>query len=420
MNKSLLTIVCVTYNHVTYIRDALDGFVNQITNFNYNVIVYDDASTDGTSDIILEYKDKYPDIFDIYIATENTYKKPIREKVLSELFDKYLEGKYMAFCEGDDYWTDINKLQMQVDFLENNPDCVMVGHSAMIENCMTGEKREYRVYDESRYITPDEIIVQYNGNIPTASLVMRRDVYFYDAQFPKCDVGDWPRQLNALGKGKIYYINKIMSTYRYMAQGSWTCNMWLQLPKRIKHNLKMVDFIVRYNEYSEHKYENSLRRKICIYLYSCLFDSGDMSKKQFMRIYKDSLKNLDISNLVDIDELYRVYQYIKGDYIFNEQQKNDLLRYEYILIMGHGCYSHYIKNVLANNQIDYNGFVVTKISEKEKISDEIIYSLSDWPYDRQKTLVIIGISQINDEEIIRSLKNEHFENIYAPMWFGFR
>lgn len=119
----MVSISCITYNHAPYIRECLDGFMMQKTNFAFEVLIHDDASTDGTADIIREYEAKYPDIIKPIYQTENQYSKGISPSA-SFNFPR-AKGKYIALCEGDDYWTDPFKLQKQVDFLESHPDYVM-------------------------------------------------------------------------------------------------------------------------------------------------------------------------------------------------------------------------------------------------------------------------------------------------------
>lgn len=125
--KVMVAIRCITYNHEPYIRDALEGFVMQKTNFPFVAIVHDDASTDGTAAIIKEYAEKYPDIIKPIYETENQYSK--RDGSLLRIMNEACEAtgaKYIATCEGDDYWTDPLKLQKQVDILNQNPEVGMV------------------------------------------------------------------------------------------------------------------------------------------------------------------------------------------------------------------------------------------------------------------------------------------------------
>lgn len=120
----LVSIICATYNHEAYIKDALEGFVMQKTSFPFEIIVHDDASTDNTASIIREYEARYPDLFITIYQTENQYSK--RNGDLSRIIFSAVRGKYIAYCEGDDYWTDPFKLQKQVDIVEKDPNCVLV------------------------------------------------------------------------------------------------------------------------------------------------------------------------------------------------------------------------------------------------------------------------------------------------------
>ena len=122
MSKPLVVIKCLVYNHEPYLRDCLEGFVMQQTNFPFVAIVHDDASTDGSAAIIREYEEKYPNIIKPIYETENQYSK--RDGSLTRIMNAAIDAtgaKYIAMCEGDDYWTDPLKLQKQVDFMEENP-----------------------------------------------------------------------------------------------------------------------------------------------------------------------------------------------------------------------------------------------------------------------------------------------------------
>lgn len=134
----MVTIQCITYNHEKYIRQCLEGFVMQKTNFRFEAIVHDDASTDGTADIIREYAKQYPDIIKPIFETENQYSK--HDGTIGKIIRQNTFGKYVAMCEGDDYWIDPLKLQKQVDFLECHPECVYSCHRYYVYNEYTKEK----------------------------------------------------------------------------------------------------------------------------------------------------------------------------------------------------------------------------------------------------------------------------------------
>ena len=135
MNKTLVAIKCTVYNHEPYLRDCLDGFVMQQTNFPFVAIVHDDASTDGSAAIIREYEEKYPNIIKPIYEIENQYSK--RDGSVGRIMDEAIDAtgaKYVALCEGDDYWTDPHKLQKQVDFLDTHPEYVLCCHRYKIFN----------------------------------------------------------------------------------------------------------------------------------------------------------------------------------------------------------------------------------------------------------------------------------------------
>jgi glycosyltransferase involved in cell wall biosynthesis len=126
-NKPLVSICCITYNHEGFIRDALEGFIAQKTVFPFEIIIHDDASTDRTPEIINEYTTRYPDLIYPLLQKENQYSKNNGSLLVNFVMPK-VRGKYIAICEGDDYWTDPYKLQKQTHFLETNPEyAVCVG-----------------------------------------------------------------------------------------------------------------------------------------------------------------------------------------------------------------------------------------------------------------------------------------------------
>lgn len=123
MSKPLVVISCLVYNHEPYLRDCLEGFVMQKTNFRFVAIVHEDCSTDGSAAIIREYAKKYPEIIRPIYETENQWSKHdgSLDRIINEAINS-TGAKYVALCEGDDYWIDPYKLQKQVDFLEAHPD----------------------------------------------------------------------------------------------------------------------------------------------------------------------------------------------------------------------------------------------------------------------------------------------------------
>lgn len=221
----MVSICCITYNQEAFIQDALEGFLKQKTNFSYEVLIHDDASTDRTAEIIRTYADRYPDIIKPILQTENQYSKGLTN--ISGTFNfPRAQGKYIAMCEGDDYWTDANKLQMQTDYMEENPGCALCFHSAEVDvQEWAVTERRMRPYPYDRIVMPEEIIDKRSG-YPTASLMFRTEMvqalpHFY----VNAPIADIPLQLLAAARGYGYYIDRPMCVYRLGGAVSWTSMM---------------------------------------------------------------------------------------------------------------------------------------------------------------------------------------------------
>lgn len=224
MREPLVTVVCMTYNQVSYIADALDGFVHQETSFPYEVIVHDDCSDDGTADIVAKYAAEYPDLVLPVFEKENQYSKGV--PIYKEIVRPLAQGKYIAFCEGDDYWIDARKLQAQFDFMESNPDYSLVLHNAEIVDYTTGLTFLSEADDGDREKTLDELIIEGGGQVnPTASMFFRRSCDRYYREGYGAPVGDHFNLMRLASFGRVEWMSKPMSVYRYGAKGSFTVGM---------------------------------------------------------------------------------------------------------------------------------------------------------------------------------------------------
>lgn len=218
----MVSIKCLAYNHESFIRQCLEGFVMQKTNFRFEAIVHDDASTDGTAAIIREYAEKYPGIIKPIYETENQYSK--HDGSLRRIMNAHIHGKYVALCEGDDYWTDPLKLQKQVDFLESHPDYTMCSHKwdIYIENEKRFERdipedvpkdgRTYSLGDlvhGAWYFQPLTVIYRYSA----------LDLARYELYKPSKDITQF---YLLLSKGKGYCLTDTMAVYRIHSGGVWS------------------------------------------------------------------------------------------------------------------------------------------------------------------------------------------------------
>ena len=220
--KPLVAIHCLVYNHETYLRDCFEGFVMQQTNFPFVAIVHDDASTDGSAAIIREYEEKYPHIFKPIYEIENQYSK--RDGSLERIMNEAIEAtsvKYVAMCEGDDYWTDPLKLQKQVDFLEANIEYSICFHNVNTLIQKTGEvKDEFLVRDMPERSTIWDLA---EGNyIHTPSVLYRREKLDFNKlkKMLPCLPLDYVMWMLLAEKGDIYKFKEPMAVYR-LGSGIW-------------------------------------------------------------------------------------------------------------------------------------------------------------------------------------------------------
>ena len=169
----LVSINCITYNHEAYIAQTLDSFLIQKTNFPFEILINDDASKDHTAEIIKQYEIKFSQIIKPIYQKENQFSQ--RVNVLG-INNKRAKGKYIALCEGDDYWTDPNKLQRQFDQLEKNPSYAAVAENGIILFTHSGEKRLFSNEPE-RNISLNELLIR--RRFPTASVMYREQLNEY-------------------------------------------------------------------------------------------------------------------------------------------------------------------------------------------------------------------------------------------------
>ena len=251
----LVSICCLTYNHAPYIRDAIEGFLMQKTNFPVEILIHDDASTDGTADIIREYEAQYPDIIKPIYQTENQYSKGIK---ISQVYQfPRAKGKYIALCEGDDYWIDPYKLQKQVDFLEANPECTLCFHASKHVDASNPDifyiHRPKKIPNNNKCEIKD-VIIGGGGFITTNSMLFLKD-YIIDKPdwVYKAPVGDGPLMLLLASYGSILYIDEIMSVYRINTQYSWNLSM-KNKDKRKQHHYAILKMWNEFDKWTNKKY----------------------------------------------------------------------------------------------------------------------------------------------------------------------
>ena len=289
-----VSIICNAYNHEKYIRDALEGFVMQKTNFAFEVLIHDDASTDKTADIIREYEAKYPDLIKPIYQAENQYSKGIGAP---SIFQRpRVTGRYVAFCEGDDYWTDPLKLQKQYDAMEAHPEIDMCACAATRINALTDQVMgTICPADRDTVFRAEEVILGGGGFVASASLFYRTSLYQNEPEFRKFLKLDYTLQMQGSLRGGLLYLADYMSAYRVMSEGSWSERMRKDQEKARKHFEKVQRMLDLLNEDTDGRYESVIRDKQLTYEFQSHLSTGrykDVLDQRFRALFKQlSAKN---------------------------------------------------------------------------------------------------------------------------------
>lgn len=278
-SQPVVSICCITYNHEPYIEDALEGFLIQETDFPFEILIHDDASTDKAADIIREYEAAYPILIKPIYQTENQYSKG--KKPNPEFNFPRAKGVYIALCEGDDYWTDPKKLQMQVDFLEANKEFSMCCHAVK-----TVYDENWNLPKNNRFNTPIKVAtfedIIDNHFIPTNSLIFRNGLI---TKWPRgllstsITSGDIPLALMLSYHGKLYYIYDVMAVKRINSGG-----VTADKNRRYKARYFKYELYYHVNRYTNKRYKKILRKKILRKLPSVIKTS--LREKEFYTTIK--------------------------------------------------------------------------------------------------------------------------------------
>jgi glycosyltransferase involved in cell wall biosynthesis len=291
MKKIKVSACIITYNHEKYIKECLDGALRQNLNCDYEINVFEDLSTDNTRSIVLDYAKRYPDKIKVFLNEKNLGLIGNWVYALTSC-----NGDYIAICEGDDYWMNDNKIQKQVDFLENHPDFALASHNA---NIIIDRKiiKSYCRQNHPRIMDLEHILT-YGSGVPTCSLLIKKDaISNLPDWFRKMRACDWTIQVIAAQSGKMIYFNEIMSTYRRHNQGAL-----FALKKEAKSrggsdfclpSKYTIEMIEAMDEYFEFKYSKQLQiQKTYWYnLYvTGYLEVGDIktAKKYFYKIIRSS------------------------------------------------------------------------------------------------------------------------------------
>lgn len=280
--ECICTVLLVSYNHVKYIRKAIESVISQKTDYPFKVHIFDDASVDGTADIIREYAQAYPDLIKPFLSDKN-------RGAQQNIWDAYcsVDTKYCAFLECDDYWCDENKLQIQIDALEENPDCSFCAHNTIYEN--ENDKYRYKengdimVYNRNvrntgKYDIDDFVFLYGAGwmNHINSRIIRMSCVYLDELEDKEDFLYDNSQFFYLLRRGKVYFIQRVMSVYVMNMSGSFTS---LDVQEKIRgHWTRMLHI----NDSTDRVYERLIYRHLASFTKYWL-DLDDLDKKIIKR-----------------------------------------------------------------------------------------------------------------------------------------
>lgn len=259
--KSILaSVVMTTYNHENYIRKAIEGVLMQKTNFPIELIIGEDCSNDNTRNIVLEYENKYPLIIKLLLSEKNL---GMTENYIRTV--QATTGKYIAFCEGDDYWTDPLKLQKQVDFMEANEDCSLCYHTIRVKTA-DGSRKDYffgprNISEPTKYNLEDFIKANNKIGIRTSAMMIRSEVVLNAMKWQiQSPVGDLSLQLYCGLKGKYGYLPDEMAVYNRGNPGAWSAN-YHSAEWRLKQIHDLNKAYTLFNVNTNYKYHEIIKKR---------------------------------------------------------------------------------------------------------------------------------------------------------------
>ena len=281
-----VTVYCLAYNHEKYIAKTLQGFLDQKVNVPFHVIVHDDASTDGTQRVIQEYAAKKPELFTLILQEENQYSKGTR--IYDTFIAPRITTKYCCVCEGDDYWSDPQKVQLQYEYMEANPGCSMCVHNTeRIDADGNSLQQPFSLSEEDQDYTAADVIEAGPGKLfHTTSYMYQTELR---SKIPDCylvpGIGDYPLSIYMSTQGHIHYIARTMSAYRVNVPGSWTVRV--EHRENLQHIRNLISMLERVDAYTEQTYHSSFEKMIHQYRYNIYVRENQLKEILFRNGCKD-------------------------------------------------------------------------------------------------------------------------------------
>lgn len=304
-----VSVQMVTYNHEKFIAKAIDSILMQRTNFDYEIVIGEDCSTDNTRNIIIDYQNKYPEKFKLLLNEKNLGMHKNGVQTLQAC-----TGEYVAILEGDDYWTSPDKLQKQVNFLDNHPECVLCFHNVS-EVYIDGSREPHDACrsDQKEFSTIEDLL---EGNfIPHCTILYRRGLVDIPDWFSSLPMGDWPHHILLALHGQIGYINEVMAAHVFHPAGVWYSfsQSWL---KEAKAKIQVYDQLQTCFEPNS-KYRKIIDRilpTLCLDVASMYENVGDLDNaKNYARrcLTRQLLLNVRLFQVLSSIYAPRIYKILR-------------------------------------------------------------------------------------------------------------
>lgn len=316
----------MTYNHARFIAKALDSALMQNCDFNYEILISEDCSTDGTREIVVDYQKKFPEKIRLLLSEKNVHSNEVVSRGIHAA-----KGNYIALLDGDDYWTSPEKLQRQVAFLDAHPECSMCFHNAQVLHEETHQNlRNWTPSNQKQISTLDDLWL---GNfIATCSTMFRNGLIhripdWYHSFFP---ITDWPLYILLAEHGSIGYINEVMGAYRHHPGGLYS-------PYNEKQKQeKTLDFYKRINRYLNWKYDKIISIAISVYFYEWAEEYKKRNNiARAIECFNAYLKSKPFNNLISIKKATRFGLRLYLSYVVNWFSKKEIRKNKIITTHSH-------------------------------------------------------------------------------------
>lgn len=276
----VISIICLSYNHDKYIRRCLDSILEQTVSVPIEIVVHDDASNDNSQAIIREYYARYPDKIVPVIETENKYSKGYDVIALA---GERIQGKYVAYCECDDWWADKNKLEVQYRYMEEHPECSLCVHAVAEYN---DEINRYvgsiGPANTARDYSVKEIIEGDGGMFGTNSMFHRANDFNMPSYYYGWGVGDYPRTIFLATRGYVHFDPAIMSVWRRFSSGSWSEKM-RNVDYSVTIRRRIIEGLIELDNNTNGKYHDSISDRVSVFRLEILASTRDVELFQALR-----------------------------------------------------------------------------------------------------------------------------------------